>query len=49
MTYVLAVQVATFVVLGAYFLAAGNWRLGVAQILLAAVQAIIYSGGFTAP
>jgi hypothetical protein len=44
--YVLAVQVATFVVLGGFFLLQHNWRLGVSQILLAAVQAIIYSGGF---
>lgn len=42
---VLAVQVATFVALGGYFLVTGNWRLGVSQVLLAAVQAIIYSGG----
>lgn len=42
---VLYVQVATFVFLGGYFLTIGEWRLGLAQILLAAVQAIIYSGG----
>jgi hypothetical protein len=41
----LYVQVATFVVLGSYYLAHGNWRLGTAQLLLAAVQAIIYSAG----
>lgn len=44
MTAVLTIQVATFVALGAMFLAAGDWRLGVAQLLLAAVQAVIYSG-----
>lgn len=46
MIYVLAVQVLTFIILGGFFLAGGNWRLGVSQLLLAAVQAIIYSGGF---
>lgn len=40
---VLSIQVATFVWLGIHFLAAGNWRLGTAQLLLAAVQAVIYS------
>ena len=44
MTIILAIQVATFLALGGMFLAAGQWRLGVAQFLLAAVQAIIYSG-----
>jgi hypothetical protein len=43
-TTVLAVQVLTFVLLGALFLASGQPRLGIAQILLAAVQAVIYSG-----
>lgn len=42
---VLGVQVATFVALGAYFIAHGSARLGVAQLLLAVVQAVIYSGG----
>lgn len=41
----LAVQVATFAVLGSVMLARGEYRLGVAQILLAVVQAVIYSGG----
>lgn len=45
LTAVLAVQVFTFVVLGAYFLTHGQVRLGVAQLLLAVVQAVIYSGG----
>lgn len=40
----LTVQIATFVGLGIHFLAAGDWRLGSAQLLLAAVQGIIYSG-----
>lgn len=40
----LSVQVLTFVGLGAHFLIAGDWRLGSAQLLLAAVQGIIYSG-----
>lgn len=38
------VQVATFLGLGALFLVRGDWRLGVSQLLLAAVQAVIYSG-----
>lgn len=41
---VLVVQVATFVLLGLIFLRDGDWRLGMAQVLLAAVQAVIYSG-----
>lgn len=45
MNTVLVVQVTTFLVLGAMFMQAGHWRLGVAQFLLAAVQAVIYSGG----
>lgn len=44
MTAILAIQVATFVALGVLFLHSGDWRLGVAQLLLAAVQAVIYSG-----
>lgn len=43
---ILFVQIVSFVALGIYFLAATqHWRLGIAQLLLAAVQAIIYSGG----
>jgi hypothetical protein len=42
---VLVVQIATFVALGAAFCARGDVRLGVAQLLLAAVQAVVYSGG----
>lgn len=42
---ILVVQVATFVSLGAYFCSTGSWRLGVSQVLLAVVQAVIYSGG----
>ena len=41
----LAVQVVSFVVIGVWYLTEGNWRLGVSQVLLAAVQGIIYSGG----
>jgi hypothetical protein len=44
---ILAVQVTTFLALGVRFLAAGQWRLGVAQLLLAAVQAVIYTGRMT--
>lgn len=43
-TLLLAVQVGTFLALGLHFLAAGDWRLGTAQLLLAAVQAVVYSG-----
>jgi hypothetical protein len=43
--FVLTVQVLTFIQLGVWFLSHGNWRLGIAQLLLSAVQAIIYSGG----
>lgn len=40
----LAAQVATYVGLGALYLARGDWRFGVAQALLAVVQAVIYTG-----
>jgi hypothetical protein len=46
MRAILAVQVLTFVALGGYFIANDQWRLGTAQLLLAAVQAIIYTGRF---
>lgn len=36
-------QVGTFVGLGALLLAEGHWRLGASQLLLAAVQGVIYS------
>lgn len=41
---VLTIQVATFIILGAMFIASGQTRLGIAQVLLAAVQAVIYTG-----
>jgi uncharacterized membrane protein len=41
---VLGVQVVTFLALGIAFAAAGQWRLGTAQLLLAAVQTVVYSG-----
>ena len=44
MTALLSIQVATFVALGGVFLHRGDWRLGTAQLMLAAVQAVIYSG-----
>jgi hypothetical protein len=44
MIAILGIQVVTFVALGALFIAEGQWRLGAAQLLLAAVQAVIYSG-----
>jgi hypothetical protein len=40
---VLAIQVATFVYLGMWFLQHGQARLGACQLLLAAVQGLIYS------
>lgn len=46
LTALITIQVATFLALGCLFLSAGDWRLGVAQLLLAAVQAIIYTGSF---
>ncbi len=47
MSAVLAIQISTFAVLGIYFLSRGNWRLGIAQLLLCAVQALIFSGRLT--
>lgn len=44
MTALLIVQVATFGLLGALFISQGQYRLGSAQLLLAAVQAVLYSG-----
>lgn len=44
MTYLIAAQVATFLALGALFIAEGQYRLGVCQCLLAVVQAVLYSG-----
>lgn len=41
---ILIIQVITFILLGIYFLDLGDWRLGTAQLLLAIVQGIIYSG-----
>jgi hypothetical protein len=43
-TTVLIIQIATFVALGCMFLATGDWRLGAAQLLLALVQGVLYSG-----
>ena len=40
---ILALQAITFLALGALFLADGHIRLGIAQLLLAAVQLVIYS------
>lgn len=36
------VQGLSFVALGSYFAVQGAWRLAVAQLLLAAVQVIVY-------
>ena len=41
---ILALQVLTFIALGILFMREGQWRLGIAQALLAAVQLIIYTG-----
>jgi hypothetical protein len=40
---ILIVQVLTFVLLGVVFMVGGEFRLGVAQLLLAAVQGVIYA------
>ena len=40
---VLGIQAITFLALGAMFLADGHIRLGIAQLLLAAVQIVIYA------
>lgn len=40
---ILAVQAITFVALGLYFLTHGQAKLGAAQLLLAAVQSLVYS------
>ena len=44
---ILIIQVATFLALGGVFMATGHMRLWIAQILLAAVQVVIYSEGIT--
>lgn len=44
LSIVLGVQVVTFLALGAIFLAGGFTRLGLAQLLLALVQLVIYGG-----
>jgi hypothetical protein len=44
MKLILAVQVLTFVCLGVIFLSRGDWRLGTCQLLLAVVQAVLYTG-----
>jgi hypothetical protein len=44
MTGLLAVECGTFTGLGAWFLVAGQWRLGIPQLLLAGVQWTVYSG-----
>ena len=41
----LIVQVMTFVILGAVFIARGDYRVGIGQLLLAGVQGIVYSVG----
>jgi hypothetical protein len=37
-----AIQAASFVALGVVILRDGDWRLGVAQFLLAGVTAVVY-------
>ena len=44
MTAALVVNVASFAALGVLALRGGQWRLGVASLLLSIVQAVIYSG-----
>jgi hypothetical protein len=43
MNGILAVQALTYVALGTAFLMAGNWRLGITQLLLAVVQGLVYA------
>jgi len=42
--FLIAVQLVTFVMLGILFMDDGQYRLGIAQLLLAIVQAVIYTG-----
>ena len=42
-TIIVGVQAATFVALGVLFVATGDWRLGASQLMLAAVQGLIYA------
>ena len=42
-TALVGIQAATFAGLAALFLREGNWRLGIAQALLAGVTVVIYS------
>lgn len=42
MKWILLIQVATFVALGVLFVHQGQLRLGIAQLLLALVQGLIY-------
>lgn len=41
---ILVVQTVSFLLMGVLLIRQGQWRLGVAQLLLAAVQAVVYSG-----
>ena len=41
--WILAPQLVTYAALGVYFLVHGNWRLGVAQLLLLGVQGLLFS------
>lgn len=41
----LGIQLLTYAGLGAYFVAHGNLRLGLAQLLLLGVQALLFSAG----
>jgi hypothetical protein len=43
LTAILIIQAITFLALGALFLANGQPKLGIAQLLLAAVQGPVYS------
>ncbi len=47
MQCLLAVQVTTMVCMGVIFIRNGEGRLGVAQLLLGVVTAVIYSGSMT--
>lgn len=43
MTVLLILQVSTYIGLGSLFLLAGNWKLGIAQLLLAGVQGLVFA------
>lgn len=43
----LTIETLSFIGLGLYFLVTGQWRLGAAQVLLAVVNLVLYTGKMT--